>query len=144
MSRPAGASLLERPGLVLRAGGRRLAAAPRWQLLLAASGWLTWLATLLPAGSALRVALVFAFVLTCPGLALTLLMPVREAAARWVLAVALSMSVALLLNTLLTVLSNDSLPLRLALLASLTTAAALIATPTAADGARHVPEEDDP
>jgi hypothetical protein len=54
------------------------------------------------------------------------------------------MSVALLLNTLLTVLSNDSLPVRLAVLASLTTAAALIATPTAADGALNVPEGDDP
>ena len=136
--------MLERPGLIMRAGGRRLGTTPRWQLLLAGSGWLTWLATLLPAGSALRVALVFAFVLTCPGLALTLLMPVREAAARWVLAVALSMSVALLLNTLLTVLSNDSLPLRLAVLASLTTAATLIATPTAADEALHVTEEDVP
>lgn len=101
--------------------------APRWLLPLACSGWLTWLGLLLPAGSALRVVLVFGFVLVCPGLAVTLLLPVREAAMRWVLSVALSMSLALVLNTVLTIVSDDSLPLRLAVLASITTVASVIA-----------------
>lgn len=128
----------------LRTWGRRLSTAPRWQLLLAGSGWVTWLGLLLPAGSPVRVLLVLGFVLTCPGLAVSLLLPLREAVVRWVLAVALSMSLAILLNTALTVISNDSLPLRLAVLASITTAAALLATPSAAAPQVPVPGEDDP
>jgi hypothetical protein len=127
-SRAGGRTLLQPPMLVLCACWRRVREAPRWRLLLAGSGWLTWLGVLLlPAGSAPRVALVFGFVLICPGLAVSLLLPVREAAVRWVLAVALSMSLVILLNTALTVISNDSLPLRLAALASITTIAALTA-----------------
>lgn len=125
-----GGTTLRRPMTLLCAGGRRVREAPGWRLLLAGSGWLAWAGLLLPAGVPLRVLLGLVFVLVCPGLAVSLLLPVREAAVRWVLAVALSMSLAILLNTALTMVSNDSLPLRLALLASITTIAALLAPPT--------------
>jgi uncharacterized membrane protein len=133
-----------RPPHLLRAGGRRVREAPRWRLLLAASGWLTWVGLLLPAGSPVRVLLVLVFVLLCPGLAVSLLVPIREWAVRWVLAVALSMSLALLLNTALTVVSNDSWPLRLAVLASITTIAALLTPPTPTPRAVPVQEGNDP
>ena len=89
--------------------------------MLGASGWLTMVGVqLLPPGSAPRVALVFGFVLICPGLAITLLLPIREAAMRWVLAVALSISTAILLNVATTMIQNDSVALRLAALALIT------------------------
>ena len=121
--------LLRRTQLVVGAAWRSQREAPRWWLLLAVSGWATMLGVLLlPPGSVLRVALVFGFVLTCPGLAVCLLLPVREAVERWVLAVALSISLAILLNTGLTVVSDGSVPLRLGALALITTVAVLGAT----------------
>jgi hypothetical protein len=128
----------------LRGSWGRVRVTPRWRLALACSGWLTWLGQLLPPGFPLRVLVVFGFVLICPGLALTLLLPLREAVVRWVLAVALSVSLAILLNTVLTIASNDSLPLRLAVLATITTVAAVAAPLDAARGAMAAPGKADP
>ncbi|MGH3857233.1 MAG: hypothetical protein ACRDR6_27870 [Pseudonocardiaceae bacterium] len=105
---------------------RSLRAAPRWQLALAASGWITLLGILvLPPGSPPRVVLVFCFVLSCPGFAVSGLLPAREPAERWVLAIALSTSFAILVTVALTVLRIDSVSLRLGLLALITTVAVL-------------------
>lgn len=131
MIRAGARALLDRPLLTVGASWRRLRRARRWLLLLAGTGWLTLLGVLLlPEGSPPRVALVFGFALTCPGWAVCLLLPVREAAERWVLAVALSMSLAILVNTALTVISNGSILLRLTVLALITTIAALTAALT--------------
>jgi uncharacterized membrane protein len=107
---------------------------PRWRLvrlrwwLLGASGWLTMLGVqLLPPGSAPRVALVFGFVLICPGLAFSLLLPICEAAMRWVLAIALSISIAIVLNVALTMIHDGSVTLRLAALALITSVAVVVA-----------------
>jgi uncharacterized membrane protein len=103
---------------------RSLRTAALWQLILAASGWITLLGILvLPPGSPSRVVLVFGFVLVCPGFAVSGLLPAREPAERWVLAIALSTSFAILVSVALTVLRIDSVTLRLGLLAVITTVA---------------------
>lgn len=100
---------------------------PTQRLLLALSGWVTMMGTLvLPSGSALRTMLVFGFVLVCPGFAVARLLPVGDLTERWVLAIALSTSVAILITVALTVLSIDSTTLRVGLLALITTLAVLI------------------
>lgn len=97
------------------------------QLFLAGSGWITLLGvTYLPPGSPPRVVLVFAFILLCPGFAVSGLLVARESAERWVLSVALSMSFALLVSVAFSVLRNDSLTLSLAVLALITTIAVLV------------------
>jgi hypothetical protein len=106
---------------------RSLRSAPLWQLILAASGWITLLGILvLPPGSPPRVVLVFGFVLTCPGFSVSRLLPVREPAERWVLTIALSTSFAILVSVALMVLRIDSVALCLGLLAVITTVAVLI------------------
>jgi hypothetical protein len=120
-------SLRGRQLLDVAAFWRSLRTAPVWQLILASSGWITLVGILvLPAGSLARVVLVFCFVLGCPGLAVSQLLPAREPVERWVLAIALSTSLAILVTVALTVLRIDSIPLRLGLLALITTVAVLI------------------
>jgi hypothetical protein len=129
MSRAAVVPLLKRLSRLVGAAPWRFREGRRWPLLLAGSGWLTLVGVMiLPAGSGLRVALVFSFALTCPGLAISLLLPIREGAVRWVLAVALSISIAVLVNTAFTVISIGSVALRLSVLALITMIAALVAT----------------
>ncbi|GAA5110829.1 hypothetical protein [Pseudonocardia adelaidensis] len=119
----------QRGRLLLNAVWSPLRRAPRWRWALAISGWTTLLAVLLaPSASPPRVVLVFGFVLVCPGLAVCLLLPMREAVERWVYGVALSIALAILLNTALTLLANGSVALRLVVLATITTVAVLIAT----------------
>jgi uncharacterized membrane protein len=80
----------------------------------------------LPPASPLRAVLVFCFVLSCPGLAVSALLRVRDPVERWVLSIALSMSFAILVTVVLTLLRIESVTLRLALLAVLTTVAVLV------------------
>jgi uncharacterized membrane protein len=72
------------------------------------------------------VLLVFVFVLFCPGFAVAGLLPTRESAERWVLAVALSMSFGLLVSVAFTVMRDDSVTRRLGSLALITTIAVLV------------------
>jgi hypothetical protein len=103
---------------------RSLRTAPLWQLILAASGWITLLGIhVLPPGSPPRVVLVFGFIMACPGLAVSGLLPAREPAERWVLTIALSTSFAIVVSVALTVLRIESVALRLGLLAVITTVA---------------------
>lgn len=97
------------------------------QWALASSGWITLLGVEhLPSGSPPRVLLVFVFVLFCPGFAVAGLLPTRESAERWVLAVALSMSFGLLVSVAFTVMRDDSVTRRLGSLALITTIAVLV------------------
>ena len=109
----------------LRAVLGHLAVAPTGQLLLAASGWLALLTTLLPLGNPVRVAAVFGFVLICPGLALSPLIS-RDPIERLVLTLALSASLGILVSVGATVVRNDSMLLRLAVLAVITTVAVVV------------------
>jgi uncharacterized membrane protein len=72
------------------------------------------------------VLLVFVFVLFCPGFAVAGLLPTRESAERWVLAVALSMSLGLLVSVAFTMMRNDSVTQRLGSLALIPTIAVLV------------------
>jgi uncharacterized membrane protein len=93
-------------------------------LALAGSGWITLLgAAVMPPASLARVVVVFGFVLVCPGLAVSALLPARDPAERWVLIIALSTSLAILVSVALTVLRTESVTLRVALLAVITTVA---------------------
>ncbi|WP_201453275.1 hypothetical protein [Rhodococcus sp. T7] len=76
--------------------------------------------------SVLRAPVIFAFVLICPGLAVARLLPTREPAELWVVAVALSMSFGLLVSVAFTVLRNDSTMLRMLTLALVTTVATVV------------------
>jgi uncharacterized membrane protein len=97
------------------------------QLALACSGWLTLLGVeYLPAASISRMMLVFFFVLVCPGLAVARILPMRESAERWVLAVALSISFGLMVSVGFTIMRNDSITSRLASLALIITLAVLV------------------
>ncbi|MGH3570852.1 MAG: hypothetical protein ACRDUW_03335 [Pseudonocardiaceae bacterium] len=119
-----------------------LRAAPAWQLVLALSGWITMTGiVLLPPGSPPRLMLVFGFVLVCPGFAVSGLLPLRELAERWVLAIALSTSFAILITVALTVLRIDSVTLRMGLLALITTLAVLIDIRLRPRGMPSIPQE---
>lgn len=110
-------------------GGLRMIFSRQWAL--ASSGWITLLCVeYLPPGSLLRVLVVFAFVLFCPGFAVARLLPTREPAERWVLAVALSMSFGLLITVGMTVMRNGSVSISIGLLALVTTIAVLAGAAT--------------
>ncbi|MFI1912330.1 hypothetical protein [Nocardia sp. NPDC020380] len=96
-------------------------------LLLAASGWLALAAfSYLPDGMPVRVLAVFAFVLFCPGLAISGLLT-EDRLQRWVLTVALSISFGVLVTVAFNELHDDSTVQRLAVLASVTTVATIAA-----------------
>lgn len=96
-------------------------------LLLAVSGWLALAAfTYLPPGMPVRVLAVFAFVLCCPGLAVSGLLT-ADRLQRWVLTVALSISLGVLVTVAFNELHDDSAVQRLAVLASVTTVATIAA-----------------
>jgi len=93
--------------------------------VLAASGWAALAVTLLPAGTPVRVAVIYLFVLTGPGFALSA--PIADdAVERWVLTIALSVSLAIVVSVAMTVVRNDSTSLRIAVLAAVNTVAALL------------------
>lgn len=97
------------------------------QWALASSGWITLLCVqYLPSGSPPRVLLVFGFVLFCPGFAVARLVPTREPAERWVVAIALSMSFGLLVSVAFTLMRDDSVTLRVGSLALITAIAVLV------------------
>lgn len=97
------------------------------QWALASSGWITLLCVEhLPSGSPPLALLVFFFVLFCPGFAVAGLLPTRESAERWVLAVALSLSFGLLVSVAFTVMQDGSATHRLGWLALITTTAVLV------------------
>jgi hypothetical protein len=104
---------------------RRLRAIRFRYWVLAAVGWLALAAILLPAGTPVRVAAVYLFVLVGSGFALSALMA-HDAAERWVLTIALSASLTLLVSVAMTILRNDSMPLRVAVLAAVNTVAAVL------------------
>jgi hypothetical protein len=96
------------------------------QWALASSGWITLLCMeYLAPGSLLRTLVVFGFVLFCPGFAVAGFVPTRESAERWVLAVALSMSLGLLVSVAFTVIRVDSVTHCIETLAVITTTAVI-------------------
>ena len=111
-----------------------LAGVPVGQLLLAASGWLTLAAEQLPLGNPARVAAVFGFMLICPGLAISRLIS-RDTIERWMLTAALSTSLAILVSVAATVVRNNSMTLRLVVLAAITSIAVLAGNVNGAGGA---------
>jgi len=114
------------------------------QWALAISGWVTLLGVEhLPSGSPPRVLLVFVFVLFCPGFAVAGLLPTRESAERWVLAVALSMSFGLLVSVAFTVMRDDSVTQRLGSLALITTIAVLVDAVVSARGHTSIAPADE-
>lgn len=94
--------------------------------VLATTGWIV-LATvmLLPPASPVRVIAVFLFVLAGPGYPMSAVVA-RDAAERWVLTIALSAALAIVVTVVMTVIRNESLPLRIAVLAAVTTVAAVV------------------
>jgi hypothetical protein len=97
------------------------------QWALASSGWITLLCVqYLPSASPPRILLVFGFILFCPGFAVARLVPTREPAERWVVAIALSMSFGLLVSVAFTLTRDDSVTLRVGSLALITTIAVLV------------------
>lgn len=103
---------------------RELAQIPPLYWILAAAGWVAMAATWLPEGAPVRVVVVYLFVLFGPGLALSAAIA-TDRAERWVLAVALSASLAIVVSVLMTALRDDSMAHRIASLAAVTTVAAL-------------------
>ncbi|BBX20090.1 hypothetical protein CRI77_12185 [Mycolicibacterium duvalii] len=103
---------------------RDLAQIPPLYWILAAAGWVALAATWLPEGTPLRVLVVYVFVLFGPGLALSAAIATDQVE-RWVFAVALSASLAIGISVLMTALRNDSMAHRIALLATVTTVAAV-------------------
>jgi hypothetical protein len=95
-------------------------------VLLAASGWVVLGLTALPSGTPVRQVAGFAFLLTCPGAALVRHWPGMDGLERLVLAVALSLSAAMLIAETLILAHAWSTPLALGGLAALTSAAALL------------------
>jgi len=94
--------------------------------LLVGYGWIVLaLTVLLPPGDPVRIAAVFVFVLTGPGLGISAVLT-RDIAERWVLTIALSASLAILVSVVMTVMRNESTPLRIALLAAVNTVAAVV------------------
>lgn len=108
--------------LRLMANRLRKPSSSTWAL--AASGWITLGLTHLPAANPVRATTVFVFFLVCPGLALSSWVRVRGVE-RWTLAIALSISVGLLLSTAMTLLRDGSFGLHIGILAAVTTVAAL-------------------
>ena len=96
---------------------------PRYWVM-AAYGWIAVAALWLPAATPLRVTIIYLFALAGPGFALSGLIT-RDAAERWVLTIALSGSLAIVVSVAMAVLCTDSMPLRFALLAAVTSVAAL-------------------
>ncbi len=98
----------------------------RW--VLAGSGWITLLCMyLLPPGLPLRTAVVFGFVLLCPGLAIAGLVPMLDPLERWVAGVALSIASGLLVSLGFTLLRTGAVTVRIGTLALLTTSVVLAA-----------------
>ncbi|QZT62302.1 DUF1616 domain-containing protein [Mycolicibacterium austroafricanum] len=91
---------------------------------LAAAGWTSLAAMWLPAGTPVRVLVVYLFMLVVPGFAMSALIA-TGLAERWVLTVALSATLAILVSVVMTALRSDSTSLRIALLAAVTTVASL-------------------
>ncbi|GAB2515590.1 hypothetical protein GCM10027167_17700 [Nocardia heshunensis] len=95
--------------------------------MVAASGWLALAAVAyLPADTPLRIAAVFGFVLLGPGFAISGLLSSGDRLERWVLTVALSLSLGLLVTVGFTELRDSSVDQRLAVLAAVTTMATLV------------------
>jgi len=116
MSRLPGSPLMPRIRLRLRA----------IPVALALSGWAVLAVTIwLPAQPARSIA-VFAFVLVVPGIAVIRLLPPREFLERAVLAIALSMSLALLVAEATAIAHILRPTLALAILAAVCSAAAII------------------
>ena len=101
-----------------------LAMVPTGQLLLGSSGWLALVAEQLPLANPARIAAVFGFMLICPGLAISRLVT-RHTLERWMLTAAVSTSLVILVNVATTVARNDSMTLRLAVPAAVTSIAVL-------------------
>jgi hypothetical protein len=101
-----------------------LAMVPVGQLLLASSGWLTLAAEQLPLGNPARIAAVVGFMLICPGLAISRLIS-RDTIERWMLTAAVSTSLMILVSVAATVMRDDSMTLRLAVPAAVTSVAVL-------------------
>ena len=92
---------------------------------LAATGWVALaIVMVMPPASPIRVIAVFLFVLAGPGYPMSALL-VRDTSERWVLTIALSAALAILVTVAMTVLRHGSLPPRIAVLAAVTTIAAL-------------------
>lgn len=94
-------------------------------LLLAVSGWAVLGIVDAQAPTALRVIAVFAFILICPGAALTRFLPVRDLLERAVLAVAIGVSLAALVGEATALGRPASASLVLVVLALVCTAAAV-------------------
>ncbi|MCV7219560.1 hypothetical protein [Mycolicibacterium elephantis] len=93
--------------------------------VLAATGWVVLaIVMMMPPASPIRVVAVFLFVLAGPGYPMSALL-VRDTSERWVLTIALSAALAILVTVVMTVLRYGSLPPRIAVLAAVTTIAAL-------------------
>lgn len=93
--------------------------------VLAAAGWVVLAIVLvLPPASPIRVAAVFLFVLAGPGYPMSHLLA-RDTSERWVLTIALSAALAIVVTVVMTVLRYGSLPPRIAILAAVMTFAAL-------------------
>ena len=94
--------------------------------LLAMSGWVALLALHLPpAAHPLRVVVTFGFILLCPGIAVARLLPISAGLDRWVAAVALGLSLSLLVSVGFTVARVQSPEQPMITLAALTSVAAL-------------------
>ena len=100
-------------------------------LLIGVSGWAVLGITTLTGPGLVRSIAVFAFALIVPGLAVTRLLPLRDAPLRTVLSIALSMSLSALVAEALAIAHRLRPALALIVLATLCTAAA------AADVARR-------
>jgi uncharacterized membrane protein len=107
---------------------RSTRAVPVGAWALAASGWLTLTVVnhlnVDSPFSPVRTSVVFAFVLACPGLAIARLLPLRERVEILVVAIALSISLGLLVSVAFTVARAGSTTDRLLVLASITSVAA--------------------
>jgi hypothetical protein len=108
------------------------------QLALASSGWVLLALTALPSGSALRHAAAFGFILACPGAAIVRQWPGRDRLERVVVAVAISVALAILTAEGLLLVRAWSATVALVILAGVTSVCAL-APVTAAGGRRDVP-----
>ncbi|MGV0716362.1 hypothetical protein ABQE93_13255 [Mycolicibacterium sp. XJ662] len=92
---------------------------------MATTGWVVLaIVMLVPPASPVRVIAVFLFVLTGPGYPMSALVA-RDVSERWVLAIALSAALAIVVTVVSTVVRNDSIPLRIAVLAAVTTVASI-------------------
>lgn len=104
---------------------RRLGAIQTRYWILAASGWIVLAAMWLPAGTPVRVTAVYLFTLAGAGFAGSALIT-SDVVERWVLTVALSASLAILVSVAMTTIRNDSMPQRIAVLAAINSVAAVV------------------